>query len=267
MPFTAAHVAAVLPAVHWQRRLRIDPTCLVIGSMVPDFEYFVRGEQVSSISHTFVGLLVWCLPMTLILAALYHHVVKWPVLLAAPRRLLRAFGDTEDMPAARTARGLFAMVVGSLLGASTHLLWDGATHARGLFVRAIPELRARYVAPVIGETALHRILQHTSTLVGLAIVVAYVAPSLLRRPIAIHVEHRRRAQLTFAIVIAVCVGLMQVRLHLAHLDDPGSIIVGTISGLLAGTVLASILLRDAGRAFREAARAQGAPLSDTARQA
>ncbi|MGE0549069.1 MAG: DUF4184 family protein [Kofleriaceae bacterium] len=264
MPFTAAHVAAILPAVHWHHRLRLDPTCLVIGSMVPDFEYFVRGEQVSAISHTFIGLAVWCVPMTLILAALYHHVVKWPVLLAAPRRLLRSFGSVERAPSFRAPRDLLSMTIAAAFGGLTHILWDGATHARGVFVRAFPELKARYVAPIIGETALHRILQHGSTLVGLAIVIAYLVPSIARRPAMITSEHRGRAQWTFVACIALCVGLMHVRLHVSHLDDPGSLVVGSISGLLGGTLLASFALRRAGRAFRDHVRAVGAPLSDTA---
>ena len=80
MPFTVAHVAAVLPAVRWARRL--EPSCLVIGSMSPDFEYFVRGEQVSTISHTFVGLFAWCLPATLVLTA---GVACWLPIRAAVR--------------------------------------------------------------------------------------------------------------------------------------------------------------------------------------
>jgi len=36
MPFTAAHPLAVLPLVRRHRRLGLDPTCLVIGSMAPD---------------------------------------------------------------------------------------------------------------------------------------------------------------------------------------------------------------------------------------
>ena len=37
MPFTAAHPMAVLPLWPARRRLHLDATCLVTGSIAPDF--------------------------------------------------------------------------------------------------------------------------------------------------------------------------------------------------------------------------------------
>ena len=58
--------------------------------MAPDFEYFVRVKQASAISHTWLGLVVWHLPATLILAAAFHLVIKWPLVLVTPRPIARS---------------------------------------------------------------------------------------------------------------------------------------------------------------------------------
>ena len=42
-------------------------TALVIGSMAPDVEYFLNGYPTSTVSHTWLGQLTFCLPVTLVL--------------------------------------------------------------------------------------------------------------------------------------------------------------------------------------------------------
>src|SRR3954471_24303541 len=85
MPFTPAHPLAVWPFVRWHRWLRLDATCLAIGAMAPDFEYFIHGQQKGNFGHTLLGIPLWGVPATLILAALFHAIVKWPLLIVAPR--------------------------------------------------------------------------------------------------------------------------------------------------------------------------------------
>lgn len=246
MPFTVAHVMAVLPGVHWHARLRLDPTCLVIGSMAPDFEYFARGELVSRFSHTLAGLVTWNLPATLVLAVLWHAVVKQPVLAALPVAMTRRLAPVVDVPwrARWDGVAVASLVVSAVLGAATHLAWDALTHANGL-ARHLPALRVAYDVPGAGTMVLHRILQHASTLVGLAALGAYVAFALRRHPPAAALPARPRAHVraVFAACIALALALIAYRMHLKSLRDPGSLIAGTISGLLAGTLVASALLR------------------------
>lgn len=251
MPFTASHVMAVLPGVRWHRRLHLDPTCLVIGSMAPDFEYFARGELVGRFGHTFVGIAGWGIPVTLLLAALYHYLVKWPALLAAPAAASRVFA--HPWQARWNLAAIGSVVLSAALGDLTHLLWDGLTHANGIFVRYFPALETRCSVPVLGEMVLHRILQHASTVVGLVAVTWFVVRRIRRAPASPAVPiGRARARLTFAICIAAGTSLTLYRLWRMHVGDPGSLIAGTISGVLAGTIVASAILYAAGRRYRQA---------------
>jgi len=247
MPFTVAHAMAVLPAVRWHARLRLDPTCLVIGSMAPDFEYFARGELVSRFSHTLTGIVTWNIPATLLLAALWHYLVKASVLTALPVAVARRVAPVFGRPWRErwNAGAIVGLVVSAALGALTHLLWDGVTHANGAIARRVPALATPYDVPVLGDMALHRIVQHASTLIGLGVLAIYVALAIRRQPMqaTLLAAPRTRVRLVFAACLAVGLALMAYRLRRMNINDPGSLIAGTISGLLAGTIAASALTR------------------------
>lgn len=263
MPFTASHAMAVLPGVRWHAWLRLDPTCLVIGSMAPDFEYFVRGEQASSISHTVVGLVAWNLPVTIALAALWHAVVKWPVIAAMPRAIGRRAAGVFGAP---WRPAILAVVSSALLGALTHDLWDGVTHARGWIARDVRALSTVYTVPLIGKMVLFRILQHASSVVGLAVVAWYVARALRRAPpvVAVDAPPRGRVRAVLAGCLALGMVAMVLNLRRMHLHDPGSVISGLISGVLAGTLAASVIARRDARAVAQA-WLSGARSGDSAR--
>lgn len=254
MPFTPAHALAVLPAVRWHAKLRLDPTCLVLGSMIPDFEYFARGEQVGRFGHTFASIATWGIPATLVLAAVFQLVVKWPMLLAAPGRWTPVFA--APWPVGRGVRSIAAisasLVISAALGDLTHLLWDGVTHSDGAIARNVSVLRTPIDVPGLGPMVLHRVIQHTSTLVGLAVICAYLAVQIRRASPPGAVVRRARARATFAICIAIGTALLLSRAWwLLHLRDPGSLISAAISGALAGTIVASLVLRRDGRRWRQ----------------
>ena len=56
MPFTPAHVAAVLPVVGRRGRW-VVPAAWVVGSMSPDLVYFTPVGWVRPLSHSLTGLL------------------------------------------------------------------------------------------------------------------------------------------------------------------------------------------------------------------
>jgi len=75
MPFTFSHPAIVLP-------LKLIPkkwfslTASVIGSLTPDFEYFIRMKVQSNFSHTILGVFWFDLPLGILLAFLFHNIVR-----------------------------------------------------------------------------------------------------------------------------------------------------------------------------------------------
>lgn len=238
MPFTVAHPLAVLPFVRWRV---LDTTCLVIGAMAPDFEYFARGEQVSTISHTLLGLVVWNLPVTLLLAFAWHRWVKQAVLLVAPVGFARRAAPRF----ARPPGPLLACAVSALLGAATHILLDGITHGSGFGPRTWPWLLQVYEVPIVGKLGLYRIIQHTCTIVGLAgLTIASVHALRAQAPTTVPDVPRWRARLVFAAAILAGIVLVTGRvIFLLHQTDIGDLIVGVLAGTFAGTLVASLIMR------------------------
>ena|ERR1035437_3493274 len=75
MPFTFSHPALVLPIAYFPRKF-YSLTGLVVGSMIPDFEYFLRMSTEGKYGHTLPGILWFDLPLALLVALIYHQVVR-----------------------------------------------------------------------------------------------------------------------------------------------------------------------------------------------
>lgn len=137
-----SHPASVVALKVWRPRW-FDGVALVVGSMAPDLAYVLDGSglPVWPFSHQVLGLLGWCLPLTLVLAWLIRRAA--PVVAAhlppAGPFALRDYG------ALGAARHRWPVTVWSaLLGAASHLLLDQ------LELRVPP---AEYVMHVLGAVA------------------------------------------------------------------------------------------------------------------
>ena len=170
VPFTLAHGAAALPF----RRFRLVTSALVIGTFAPDFEYFLRLAPNGGFGHTLPGTFLLTLPLALLVLWLFHAFVKLPVARLLPnaiqQRLTDHLGEFHFRGVSR-----FALVVGSiLLGIATHLLWDSFTHPNTWPYRHWAFLSQRLLLPVIGLTPVYKVLQHGSTVVGIAVLAAWL---------------------------------------------------------------------------------------------
>lgn len=165
MPYPFAHPAAVVPLARLMGRFAV-PSALAIGSIAPDLWYFIP-ELERSDSHSLIGLASFCLPVGLLVYALYHLFLKQPLIaLVSPR--LRAFTPPR-LPQA----SWLAVVVSLLAGALTHLGWDAFTHS-------YDELFPRF-----------NWLQHGSTLFGSAVLAWWGAQKLREAPPAPPLLSRR----------------------------------------------------------------------------
>lgn len=75
MGFTFSHPALILPFRYLPKKY-YSLSGLVIGSIVPDFEYFLRFDNNSLFGHTLLGLFWFDLPLALLILLFYHQVVR-----------------------------------------------------------------------------------------------------------------------------------------------------------------------------------------------
>jgi Domain of unknown function (DUF4184) len=124
VPFTPAHAIAVLPF----RRTRLNLPALVVGSLSPDFEYFVRLAPQGTFGHTWLGVLVADLPFSLLVLWLYQNYLKAGLYAVAPGLFPFREAERKAGPVARGLMQWLIVVASILLGAATHLAWDSFTH-------------------------------------------------------------------------------------------------------------------------------------------
>jgi uncharacterized protein (DUF486 family) len=181
MPFTASHIAAIVPIYARLGRFRVA-SALVIGSMTPDFHYFLPMEIGRLTTHSVWGLMAFCVPIGLAAYVLYHLLFKHALIALLPDwvadRLDRVAGDPGSLSNAR-----WHAVIGAIaIGAATHIVWDAFTHRASWGVALFPALQD-HIASIYGhDLHVYALLQHLSTVVGLAMIAGWSWRWLRREP-------------------------------------------------------------------------------------
>lgn len=232
MPFTFSHPAAVLPATLLPKRA-YSLTGLMIGSMVPDFEYFIRMKGLSIYSHEWLGILWFDLPLALLLSFIYHSIVRDPLIANLPtvfRSRLKRF--TKFDWALYVKHNWFIVIPSILVGTATHIIWDGFTHENGYFVKILPFLQHNFF--ILGHwIPLYNLGQHFSTLIGGLAVLYFI----LQIPADNQVKSNFKIYYwVYVFVISVAIFALRVALGSGHKTFDYIIVSIIASGMIAITI-------------------------------
>lgn len=158
MPIPFAHPSAVLPLFRYSHYLSIS--ALIIGSVVPDFEHFMELQRSAKFGHTFLGVLLFNLPIGVIIYYINKRLFK-PVL-----RRVTPFRFKKQQP--RIRYSVFQISLSILIGVFTHFLLDSVTGEDGFFVRGLPYLMDEVnVTPTI-KMSVHNIIWVIVSIFGTA---------------------------------------------------------------------------------------------------
>jgi hypothetical protein len=171
MPFTFAHPALVLPLKILPKRW-FSFTGLIIGSLTPDFEYFLRMRINSIYSHTIFGAFWFDLPIGILLAFIFHNIVRDPLFDNLPIVFKSRVWRFKQIDWNRHFRKHWPIIVTStFIGIASHIFLDSFTHKNGYFVDRIEFLK--YVVEFHGKFFLMiKLIKHFCTALGL-FVIAY----------------------------------------------------------------------------------------------
>jgi hypothetical protein len=240
MPFTFSHPAIVLPLTFLPRQW-FSLTGLVIGSLTPDFEYFLRMRIKSNYSHTIDGLFWFDLPLGLLLAFIFHNIVRdslfnnLPTILNSRFLAVRQFDWNGHFKI-----NWFIVTISILVGAASHIFWDSFTHDHGYFLQTIPALQ-NSVDFFGRQVPILKILQHSSTLLGgLAIAFAiYKLPTNEAETIKENINLKY-----WTILAGLTLTIIAIRLFSGlELKQYGNVIVTIISAGLISLTLTPWLTR------------------------
>ncbi|KYH34391.1 hypothetical protein CLTEP_16240 [Clostridium tepidiprofundi DSM 19306] len=244
MPFTLSHPAAIIPIKKkWSRYFSL--TALILGSMAPDFEYFLRFRPMGIVGHTFWGFLYLNLPLCLLLAYLFHYVIKKPLVMCLPHPMDNWYRYLiEKRWEIKSLKEFLIFVYSALLGMFTHVFWDGFTHSTGMFVRIIPSLSNninfyRYSIPV------YKLLQHGSTLLGLIVILIFLFKIRNRNVMYSNKMPSSIKIIYFAVIFLMLISLVLYKMNGIEGVSKGNIgifVVTVVDGLFIGIMTASAIV-------------------------
>ena len=238
MPFTIAHPAIVIPFTFLPKKW-FSITGLILGSMLPDFEYFIRFQIKSTFSHTILGTFYFCLPLGLILAYVFHNYVKKRLIYNLPYIFQKKCSVLLSLNWNNYLKKNMLVVMYSLIiGSFTHLFWDGFTHHDGYFVTKIPQL-CDVISINQFDFYAYKILQHLSTLIG---VIMLSIAFLLLPNIEINNSTQNRDYWLAIFFSTILILFIRWQFGLT-INQYGNIIVSLISSFIIALILISIFFK------------------------
>jgi hypothetical protein len=252
MPFTLSHPAAAVPFA--KRGLPLS--ALVVGSLSPDFLYFFRLSTSESFGHSIPGILLFDVPVGLAILWIFHHILKYPLIMLLPgnhqRRLLPVAHGFRFGP----FRQFWLIILGLVIGAVTHIVWDSFTHEKRWIVQHSLLLSATLLETPYGDLKVYKLLQHGSTLLGAGLLIYWYSQWFRAAPEQeLETPIRLSGLLKIGLIILMGVSAFLFAGLYSLLNEPaitsfaslrpviGRTIVTTISALFVEFVIFSLIWR------------------------
>lgn len=165
MPFTFSHPAIVVPLAKYYGRW-FSVTGLIIGSMTPDFFYFLRVMFHQNFSHSILGAFLFDLPAGLLFSFIFHNYVRNDLYKNLPRGIKSRIQFHHSFSWNQTFKKHYGVVIVSvMIGILSHFILDDFTHPAGLFVELFPIIEKKI--SLNGLTFMvYELLQYLSSIAG-----------------------------------------------------------------------------------------------------
>lgn len=238
MPFTFSHPSILIPLFYISNKW-ISITGLIIGSLIPDFEYFIRMQIISKYSHSIDGVFWFDLPLCLILAYVFHNIVRNLLINNLPRPLFQIFSNYNSFNWNQyLTKNWFIVIISILIGAFSHIFWDSFTHNNGFFVQRY-KILSNTVTILHLDIPIYKVLQHSSTIVG-AIFIAYFTFKLPKSK----TTKRNINSNYWLLFIFISLLIIFARIYFGlNPKQYGNLIVTAISASLISLIIIPFLLR------------------------
>ncbi|UHA72775.1 DUF4184 family protein [Paenibacillus sp. 481] len=254
MPFTFAHPLYAVP-FHRMGMFTLSLSGLILGSMAPDFEYFIALEPHQVIGHTFKGLLLEAIPLSILFAWLFHYVIKHALVLHLPswfdldRRAYQLIRSWR----LRSYKDWLIFIGSVVIGFATHVFLDAWTHRSGWFVTAFPGMQQ----PIVAGIPLYKMMQHGLSLLGLTIEGVLLWKLLAGRryssadtvksaptPISfVRVSTASKVRY-WGVVIFVVLLIVIAKFTISESSNMiGILVVSPLSGIMLGVTIASLMVK------------------------
>ena len=245
MPFTISHAAAAIPF----RRTKLVMSALIVGTMAPDFEYFMHGRLIGRLSHNLQGAFEFCLPASLIVLVVFHWILKRPVVALLPRSVQQriVLEEFDFWP----LRRLLLICASILIGIASHLIWDNFTHSGRWAVEHIAWFQR--TTTFFGYSMVnYKVAQNFSTVLGLALLAIWFAHWYRNQtphdlPVFSLSSSAKFLIITVIVAVATALGLARALILLGPKPISavfiGNLVVATVSTALLELLIFSLVIR------------------------
>ena len=200
MPNPIAHPAASIPFA----RVGMVFSALVVGSISPDFGYFVPLPT-PFFMYTAPGLILFDVPAGLVLLWIFHILIKWPLLSLLPESLQRRLFKQAQGFSFGPLKRFFLILLSLLVGSLTHLIWDSFTHVYGWMVEQFA-----FLSISINGTPLYTILQNLGTILGIGMLIYWFIRWLPTAPQSDQLPSRFSSKVRMIFFAATTISLVMV---------------------------------------------------------
>lgn len=170
MPFTLTHPALVV----FNKNKNFNLLALILGSMAPDFIYFILFNPSSNLGHTLNGFVFINLPLCFLLSYILTKIIKYPFISNLPFGLSKYYTYLlDDKNKSINLKSFIVFIYSCLIGMLTHVFWDAFTHKTGFFVTNIKFLTKSFNM-LSYKLPIYKVLQHGSTIIGFFIILAFL---------------------------------------------------------------------------------------------
>jgi hypothetical protein len=240
MPFTFSHPAVVIPLI--KAKIRLSSTALIIGSIIPDFEYFIRMKDESYYSHTILGLFWFDIPLAVFVCFIYHLVVRNSLFDNLPHFLKERFLVYKKFDwISYFKRNWMIVLFSIIIGAATHILWDGVTHESMFYVEQADLTKMFRIGRI--NLAGYKFLQSASTIAG-ALVVIYSIFALKRNPQAkTKIDYKYWGLVWLLTFTVFLIRIIRADFHFYYYSQIRVIVVSFISSIIIALIVTPLILK------------------------
>ena len=229
MSFTLAHPAAIIPLCRKNRYFH--KIGLILGSMAPDFEYFLHLKPYATIGHNCLGFLIINLPLCFVIYYLYINFIQYSFSLLAIENVKLisqktiaysnfiktnnkiVFLDKKSSLKIKVINTI-KFTLSALIGMFTHVFWDSFTHINGYFVKNIAMLNVK----ILNRIPIYKVLQHGGTIIGFSIIVFILYKIGFRIKLKKLKLNPKKIALSICIALLIFLGfLIKADMHIANL--------------------------------------------------
>lgn len=235
MPFTLAHPAVVI----FSKNKNFNLLGLILGSMAPDFIYFLLFNPSSNLGHTLLGFIILNLPICFLLNYLILKFIKNPFIINLPSKICNYYTYLINYDFNfKSTKNIFVFTYSCIVGMLTHIIWDAFTHKTGYFVVNINLLKESI--HILGyQVPFFKLLQHGSTLLGFFVILYYFYT--IRRYSNKFIRSNKFQYHLTAISIQILIIILSYLIFKNF--GIGRFVVTFINGLFLGYLTSSIIYR------------------------